>query len=202
MFLRMRRYCSGIFSSLTHQPNSLTSRRLRTARWCNGSTADSESVCHGSNPCRATKSFALLQKLVRLRVADRFVEIVVAHHHRGGAATREAFDKLDRVFAILRCLRTVRVSIQSQTLTEMFVKFARAAERAAQRAANFQMKFPKRLASEHWIKRDDLVDVDRRQSELLRRPLDRFLRNPAVRFLNRVQPHQRRRSRFVRRILR
>ena len=26
---------------------------LIIARWCNGSTADSESVCHGSNPCRA-----------------------------------------------------------------------------------------------------------------------------------------------------
>src|SRR5882724_538306 len=32
----------------------------RLARWCNGSTADSESVCHGSNPCRATKSFCFV----------------------------------------------------------------------------------------------------------------------------------------------
>src|SRR5436190_9146523 len=153
MFLRMSRYCSGIFSSLTHQPNSLTSRRLRTARWCNGSTADSESVCHGSNPCRATKSFALLQKLVRLRVADAFVKIIVAHHHRGGAAACEALDKFDRVFAVLRRLRAVRVGIQTQALTEMFVKFAGAAERAAQRAANLQMKFAERLAPEHRVKR-------------------------------------------------
>src|SRR5690348_14448153 len=29
----------------------------RFARWCNGSTADSGSVCHGSNPCRAANSF-------------------------------------------------------------------------------------------------------------------------------------------------
>src|ERR1019366_7642530 len=27
--------------------------KQRFARWCNGSTADSGSVCHGSNPCRA-----------------------------------------------------------------------------------------------------------------------------------------------------
>ena len=33
------------------KPFSLST--LRLARWCNGSTADSGSVCHGSNPCRA-----------------------------------------------------------------------------------------------------------------------------------------------------
>jgi hypothetical protein len=41
----------------------------------------------------------------------------------------------------------VRVGVQSQALTEMFMKFAGAAERATQGAANFQMKLPERLAT-------------------------------------------------------
>src|SRR2546430_9094134 len=42
-------------SSLTliSEPLGFDTRPL--ARWCNGSTADSGSVCHGSNPCRAAK---------------------------------------------------------------------------------------------------------------------------------------------------
>ena len=31
--------------------------RFSTARWCNGSTTDSDSVCRGSNPCRAANFF-------------------------------------------------------------------------------------------------------------------------------------------------
>src|SRR5688572_13566027 len=108
---------------------AIPSRPLRIARWCNGSTADSESVCHGSNPCRATSSFALRHDLVGLHVRNAFVEILVAHHYRGGAAAREAFDELDRVFAVLRRLRTMRAGVQSQALAEMFVKLAGPAER-------------------------------------------------------------------------
>ena len=40
-------------SSLTPGWKSLRLSARRLARWCNGSTADSGSVCHGSNPCRA-----------------------------------------------------------------------------------------------------------------------------------------------------
>src|SRR5438093_1529915 len=38
---------------LTPKVKTLASPPHRPARWCNGSTADSGSVCHGSNPCRA-----------------------------------------------------------------------------------------------------------------------------------------------------
>src|SRR5204862_6174767 len=98
-----------------------------------------------------------LQKLVRLLLADAFVEILVAHHDRGGAAAREAFDKFDRVFAVLRCLRTMRMGVQSQALTKMLMKLRRTAERAAQRAADLQMNLPERLATEHRVKRNDFV---------------------------------------------
>ena len=30
------------------------SKSIRTASWCNGSTADSDSACWGSSPCEAT----------------------------------------------------------------------------------------------------------------------------------------------------
>src|ERR1051325_2211942 len=59
------------------------------------------------------------------------------------------------------------------------------------------MKFPERLAAEHRVKGDDLVDVDWRESEPLCHPLDCFLWNAAVRLLDRVQYHQRRRALFV-----
>src|SRR5262245_57669796 len=36
------------------------------ARWCNGSTSDSESLCHGSNPCRAA-NFHLRFQICELR---------------------------------------------------------------------------------------------------------------------------------------
>src|ERR1039458_1657884 len=44
---------SWFFIILTPWLNVLLFQRLHLARWCNGSTADSGSVCHGSNPCRA-----------------------------------------------------------------------------------------------------------------------------------------------------
>src|SRR5678816_1676227 len=104
---------------LTAPRNSLVYRTLRPARWCNGSTSDSESLCHGSNPCRsANASFALPQNLVRLRSRYAFVEILVAHHHRRGAATGEAFDKLDRETAVLRRLQAVRVGVESEFRAE------------------------------------------------------------------------------------
>src|SRR6478672_11670720 len=81
----------------------------RIARWCNGSTTDSESVCHGSNPCRAAnlpsafldcqskrpESFAGLQNFIGFLLRNALMKSFVAHHDRGGAAAGEAFDKFD-----------------------------------------------------------------------------------------------------------
>jgi len=127
-------------------------------------------------------------------VADGFVEVVVHHHHRCGAATGEAFDEFDRELSVLRRLRAVRMRVQAQLLAKMFVEFIRTAQRAAQRPADLDLIFAHRLLPEHGIKRHKLIDVDWLQFEFLCRPLDRFLRNPAEMFLNGVQHHERRRA--------
>src|SRR5437899_1679753 len=78
--------------NLTVRPKSLGLSRHRDARWCNGSTADSESACHGSSPCRAASfpSLAFPQNLVGLLFAHAFKEVIIAHHHWRGAATGQA----------------------------------------------------------------------------------------------------------------
>src|ERR1043165_5537815 len=105
------------------------------ARWCNGSTADSGSVCHGSNPCRAATplaisddrfaracSFAVLQDLRRLLLRNSFMEVPIAHHHRRRPATGETFHELQRVLGVARRLRPVRLAIQPQPSTKMFMQ--------------------------------------------------------------------------------
>src|SRR5262245_38997879 len=106
--------CGMVRRGLTGWGKRLAFQTLRLARWCNGSTADSGSVCHGSNPCRAAKSFATSDDFVRLRVVDTFVKILVAHHHRRAAATGETFDKFNRELAVSRRLRAVRVSVEAE----------------------------------------------------------------------------------------
>src|SRR5664279_4722958 len=128
------RSCSGPltvlpFGSVTPGGKTLGLWPRRLARWCNGSTADSGSVCHGSNPCRAanyplrsaecgmrseTRSFALPQNLVRPLLRNALVKFVVTHHDRGRAAARKAFDEFDRELPILGRLRAVRVRVQAE----------------------------------------------------------------------------------------
>src|SRR5437868_11863914 len=115
---------------------------LRPARWCNGSTADSESVCRGSNPRRAANfSLAFRANFICFLVRNRFVKIVVAHHHWRGAATGETFDKFHCELSILRRLRTVRMRIQTHLLAKMFVQFILATQCATQCATNFDLMF-------------------------------------------------------------
>ena len=116
---------------------------LALARWCNGSTADSGSVCHGSNPCSGSQFLICISRRISLRLLlrDAFVKVLVAHHHRRGAAAGEAFDEFDRELSVLRGLQAVRVRIQPQLLAKMFVQFVRAAQRATQRAANLDLIF-------------------------------------------------------------
>ena len=72
---------------------------------------------------------------------DTFVEILVAHHHRRGAATGQAFDEFDRELSVLRRLQAVRVRVKTELRAKMFVQFVRTAERATQRAADFDLIF-------------------------------------------------------------
>src|SRR5687767_11601226 len=146
MFFKMSRYCSGIFvlfaetrtyvaPKLDSNLKNSTFSPLWFARWCNGSTSDSESLCHGSNPCRAAISnselrnsngelLTLPHNFLRFLVRNRFVKIFVTHDHGPCAATRQAFDKLDRELAILARLNTVRLRIESELVAKVFVQLA------------------------------------------------------------------------------
>lgn len=118
---------------------------------------------------------ALCHNLVSLRCADAFVKILVAHYHRRAAATGETFHELDRELAVLRRLQTVRVRVETELRAKMFVELVRAAERAAQRATDLDLIFPGRLQPKHRIKRQQFVNVDRRQSQFARNPFDGLL---------------------------
>ena len=127
-------------------------------------------------------------------VRNTFVKIIIAHHHRRGAATGEALDEFHGELSVRRRLRAVLVRIQTEFLAKMFAQFIRATKRATQCAANFDLIFAHRLLPQHRIKRQDFLDVDRLQFQFFRRPLNRFPRNPAELFLDRVQHHERRRA--------
>ena len=118
--------------------------------------------------------FAASHDFVRLRVRNTLVEILVAHHHWRSAATGEALDEFDRELSVLRRLQTVRVRIKTELGAKMFVQFVRAAQRAAQRAANLDLMFARRGLAEHRIERHELVDIDRLKSQLARNPLRGF----------------------------
>src|SRR5580765_557767 len=176
---KMRRYSWGMarkpfdvgcwmFDFLT-----LPSQRLpyscHLARWCNGSTADSGSVCHGSNPCRAAnpgvrgsmRSSAVSQNLICAFFRNSLMKHLIAHHHRRRAATREAFDELDRMLPILRRLCAVLFRVQTQLFAEMLMQLIRPSQRATQSAANTQVVFTHGPQMQHWVKRRQLVNVDR-----------------------------------------
>src|SRR6185369_3876643 len=137
-------------------------------------------------------SFTLRHYFIRLRLADAFVKVVVAHHHRCGAAASQAFDEFDRELSILRRLQTVRVRAEAQLLAKMLVQRIRTAKRAAQRAEKLDLVLPDRLLPKPRIKRHQFVNVDGLQAELARRPFDGFLREPTELFLEGVEQHQRR----------
>jgi len=130
---------------------------------------------------------AIPHNLVSLSRRDALIKLIADHQHRRGAATGEALDKFHRELAIRRGLRTRLLRVQAELLTKMPVQLIRAGERAAQRAANANLVFALRLLPEHRIKRHQLVNIDRMQLQLLRRPLDRRLRNAAEPLLDRVQ---------------
>src|SRR6185503_9809357 len=180
--------------------------------WCNGSTADSGSVCHGSNPCRAANPGfwflvsgfwflvagaspplplpATVQDLIGFFRGDAFVKLFVAHQHGRGAAAGEALDKFDRELAVRGRLGAMSVRIEPEPAAEMLVQFGRAAEGATQGATNLEDMFAGGLLAEHGIKRDELENIDGLQLELAGGPLHGFGGNPAEMVLDGVQYHE------------
>src|SRR5882672_4961328 len=161
----------------------------RFARWCNGSTADSESVCHGSNPCRAATSFVTPHDLVSPLFRDAFAKRFIAHHYWRRATTGEAFDKFYRELSVLGCLRPVLLRVQSQLPAKVLVQLVRTAQGAAQRPANTQMIFSHGFELEHRIECNQLVDIDRLQFQFGSRPFDRLARKKSEMLLERMEQH-------------
>jgi len=120
------------------------------------------------------------------------VEIFVAHHHRRHATAGKALHELDRKLAVLRRLQTMRMRVETKLGAKVFVQLVRAAERTAQRAADFDLMLARRGLAKHRIKRHEFVDVDGLEAEFARDPLRGFRRDVAEMFLQRVQQHKRR----------
>src|SRR2546430_152922 len=58
-------------------------------------------------------SFAVRKNLISFPFNYPFIKRLIAHHYWRGAAIGQAFDKLDRVFAVLGRLRTMLMGIQT-----------------------------------------------------------------------------------------
>ena len=138
----------GHINSLTLSGKSLRFSPLRLARWCNGSTADSGSVCHGSNPCRAanfldarssnTRSFAAPQYFVRFLVETPSWKASL--HIITGAVPQPARHSTNSTVnfpSFVVCAPCACGS--SPSFAEVLVQLVGAAQRAAQRAADLEM---------------------------------------------------------------
>ncbi len=73
----------------------------------------------GSQCARLSRSSAPRQDPIGFLLAYALVEVVVAHYHRGGAATGEAFDEFDRESSILRRLGAMRVGVEAELFTQV-----------------------------------------------------------------------------------
>jgi len=125
-------------------------------------------------------------------VGDVFVEVVVDHDDRCGAAGGEAFDELDRVFPIFAEGEAVRVRFADLALfAEMIAELVGTAQRAGERAADFDLDFARRMLAEHGVEGDELEDVDRLEVELVGDPLDALGRDVAEGFLPEMEQRQR-----------
>src|ERR1043165_4530188 len=76
-------------------------------------------------------SVTFCQNFFRFFRRHTFVESLVAHHDRGGAATGQAFDELDRELAVLRRLRAMLVGIQAKLVAELMVQLVRSTQGTA-----------------------------------------------------------------------
>ena len=74
---------------------------------------------HVGQPSPISLLFACFDNLIRLLRRNTFVKIFVDHDHRGRAATGQALDKLDRIFAVPGGLQAVFRGVQTEFPAEM-----------------------------------------------------------------------------------
>src|SRR5205085_5386825 len=111
------------------------------------------------------------------------MQTVIDHANRRGAAARQTFDKLDAVISVSangnrrvsRACGTTGSSLNSRGRAQIFHHLITSSHRATERATNPDVRFAGAFFAQHWIKRDQLENIDRLKSELLRDPGHRVI---------------------------
>jgi hypothetical protein len=147
--------------------------------------------------------FRLGQNLRGIIGRNVFVQIVVHHANRRGAATGETFHKLDTEIAVganrHRMVHPIGIVIpdDSGNRAKIFHRAITAGHRATQCPANANVRFPGLLLPEHWIESDELENIDRRQTELGCNPIHSFIVDEFEMFLPQMQQRHRCASRSI-----
>ena len=97
-------------------------------------------------------------------MGHRFVKIIIDHTDRPKAATGQAFDEFNAVLPVLALEKVgvvaVGVSFDPGVLAKSLQEFIAAGHRARERAADPDMMFSRRLSTKHWIKSNQLQNID------------------------------------------
>src|SRR5439155_1570099 len=111
-----------------------------------------------------------------LDVAQLRVIGVDNHADGRGAAACQAFNKLDAVVSIRANSNgivhsiAIRRALDFKARTQIFHQLETASHRATECAADANVSFASRLLAKHWIKGDQLKNIDGLQAQLLSDP--------------------------------
>ena len=119
---------------------------------------------------------SMLKRMRRFRISDfgfrirgnvchefrrnSFVQFVIHHADRRGAAAGETFDKFNAVISISayrnRIMHSIALvlALNSSRRTEIFHQLVAPGHGATECTANTNMRFARALPAEHWVKRD------------------------------------------------
>src|SRR5204863_4030690 len=103
------------------------------------------------------------------------------HAHWRGVATGQTLNKFDAVSSVgadgdwIMHFFTITRALDSRTRAQNFHQFQSTRHRATERAADPDMRLSRRLLAEHWIKSDQLENVDRLQAYFFCDPESGFI---------------------------
>ena len=131
------------------------------------------------------------------------MQLVVDHANRRGAAAGETFDKLNAVISVgtdrnrrmhsillgLACHTGAQLSrrLNSRSRAQIFHHLITSGHRTTQCSTNTNVRLAAARLLQHRIERNELVNVDRLQSELVRDPWHRVIANKPEMFLPKME---------------
>src|SRR5579885_275160 len=124
---------------------------------------------------------------------DLFEQGFADHANRRGVTAGQALDEFHAVISIRahrhRLVNSIVAgrSLDAEVATQIVHQLKAAGHRAAQCAADANMRFAGRLAAKHEVEGHQLQDVDRLQAELLCDPEHRLVADKAEVFLPQMQ---------------